>query len=433
MIDTSRPTNAQPQPELAATYDVIIMGGGPAGATVANLLASYGHDVLLLDRENFPRFHVGESLIPETYHTLERLGVVEALQESRFPKKFSVQFVTETGKESRPFYFDEYKDHASSQTWQVERGPFDRLLLESATSRGATAHTDAQVLDVLFDDTRAVGVRVKLGGAQPETREIGAQVVVDATGQTAFLMHRLGLKVADPRLRKGTVWTYYRGALRDPGRDEGATIILQTAGKKSWFWYIPLPDDIVSVGCTGDLDYLFSEKQRTSADVFEQELQRCPGMVRRTENAERVTDYFTTKDFSYSSERGAGDGWLLVGDAFSFIDPVYSSGVYLALRSGEFAADAVHEALSAQDTTGERLGSWQGDYRTGVEQFRKLVYAFYSPGFSFAEFLKKHPEYQSNVVDILIGDVFKPGVGDMFAYMPEVFQSSDGVAVDEMA
>ncbi|MDA1015735.1 MAG: NAD(P)/FAD-dependent oxidoreductase [Planctomycetota bacterium] len=426
MFQTKVATEFGPQPQLDEDYDVIVVGGGPAGSTAGALLAEYGHRVVILERSAFPRFHVGESLIPETYWSLKRLGLIEKLKQSEFPKKYSVQFVSDGHKESAPFYFDEYNPHECSQTWQVVRGDFDRMLLENAEEKGATVRSDAHVLEVNFDESRAAGVRVKLQSESDQpVVELRAKVVIDATGQTAFLSNRLGVKQADHRLRKGTVWSYFKGALRDPGKDEGATIILQTEGKKSWFWYIPLPDDIVSVGCTAGMGYLFGKDRGTAEDIFAAELARCPAMQRRLSPAKRCAEFFTTKDFSYSSSQGAGDGWVLIGDAYSFIDPVYSTGVFLAFKSGEFAADAVHNAIERRDFSAERLGAWQEQYCTGVELFRKLVYAFYAPDFSFGKFLKQHPQYRSNLVDMLIGDVFKPRVGEIFDEMGEVFPDTD--------
>lgn len=414
-------------PDIQDQYDVVVIGGGPAGASTAALVADYGYSVLLLERAQLPRFHVGESLIPETYWPLKRLGLIDRLKESAFPRKYSVQFVSDGIKESAPFYFDMYNDHESSITWQVERGPFDQMLMDRAQELGATVHTSAQVTDVVFEDDVAVGVRCRLlneDGGRTE-REIRSRIVVDATGQSAFISNRRGQRDPDPCLKKGTIWTYWKGAHRGPGKDAGATLIMQTEGKKSWFWYIPLPDDVVSIGCTGSMGYMFGKDNGDAQTVYERELARCPALQDRLVDAERCTDFFTTKDFSYYSREGAGNGWLLVGDAFGFIDPVYSSGVYLALKGGEFAADAIHDALQRNDLTAPRLGQWQPLYKQGIENFRKLVYAFYAEDFSFGTFLKEHPQYKSNMVDILVGDVFKPGVGDIFDAMGPLQPQSD--------
>lgn len=422
------------QPDLDSEYDVIVIGAGPAGSAVAALLAAQGRKTLVVDRAVFPRFHVGESLIPETYWQLKRLGLIEQLKESAFPKKFSVQFVTEEGTETMPFYFNKYKEHESSQTWQVVRAEFDQMLVDNAQNQGAVIHTGAQVLDLICEGEQVVGVKLKLNSQ--ESRDIRCKLVVDASGQTGFIANRLKLKVADPILKKGTVWAHFKNAHRDEGIDEGATLILQTEGKRSWFWYIPLPDNTVSIGCTGDMAYMFSKERGNSEEIFNQEVERCVGIKKRLADAHPVTEFMTTKDFSYHSTQPAGPGWMLAGDALGFIDPVYSSGVFLALKSGELVADTINDAFDSQDFSVERLSQWYPDYRNGVENFRKLVYAFYAPGFSFGTFLRQYPQFKMNLVDILIGDVFKPEVAEMFTVMqeeiPELATSDDPqVAIKE--
>ncbi|RLS58070.1 MAG: NAD(P)/FAD-dependent oxidoreductase [Planctomycetota bacterium] len=417
MIQIHYPPSREYAGPVQDRYDVIVIGAGPAGAATGTLLAEQGHSVLILERSTVPRFHIGESLIPETYWSLKRLGLIDQLKASAFPKKFSVQFFSEGMKPSKPFYFDEYNDHESSQTWQVERGDFDKMLVDNAVTKGATVRTEAHVMEVLFDGDQAVGVKVKFSTG--EVREIACRVVADASGQSSFLVHRLNLKTPDTRLKKASVWSYFQGARRDPGRDEGATLILQTEGKTSWFWYIPLRNDIVSVGCTGATSYMFS-KGVDPESVFQRELGRCPALQERLQGSTRYTEYFATKDYSYISRQAAGPGWVLVGDACGFIDPVYSSGVYLAMKSGEFVADAVDVALRSNDLSQQALGSWYPTYHQGVENFRKLVYAFYTPGFSFGEFFRQHPQYRSHMTDILIGAVFKPGVDEIFQVMGEV-------------
>ncbi|MFK7776874.1 MAG: NAD(P)/FAD-dependent oxidoreductase [Gimesia sp.] len=411
-------TNLNQQATLDSEYDVIVIGAGPAGTTVAALLAEQGRKVLVVDRARFPRFHVGESLIPETYWQLKRLGLIEQLKQTAFPKKFSVQFITEEGTETMPFYFNKYKEHESSQTWQVLRAEFDQMLVNNARNQGATIQTGTQVLDLLTEGEQVTGVKIKLNSQ--ETQDIRAKIVVDSSGQTGFISNRFKLKVADPHLKKGTVWAHFKNAQRDTGVDEGATLILQTESKRSWFWYIPLPDNVVSIGCTGDMSYMFSKERGNSEEIFYQEVERCIGIKRRLTEAQPVTEFMTTKDFSYHTTQPVGPGWMLAGDALGFIDPVYSSGVFLALKSGELIADAINDAFAAQDFSVDKLSQWYPGYRNGLENFRKLVYAFYAPGFSFGTFLREYPQFKMNLVDILIGDVFKPEVAEMFTVMQQI-------------
>ncbi|MEM7812749.1 MAG: tryptophan 7-halogenase [Planctomycetota bacterium] len=423
MIRTDVREDDRTQPDLEDRYDVIVLGGGPAGAAAAAITAEAGYSTLVLERAPAGRFHVGESLIPESYWSLERLGMLDKMRAHEFTEKRSVQFVNEHGRESAPFYFDDHKTSPSNITWQVERGEFDRLLQENAEENGAAVRTDAHVMDVLWDGDRAAGVKVRLGRDRADrvVREIESTVLIDATGQSAFIANRLGCREADPQLKNGTIWTYWRDAERSTEpRDEGCTVILSGAEKKTWFWYIPLGDGVTSVGCTGAMSYMFGKHRGTAEETYMSEVARCPGIQKRIAGAERVYDFYSTKDFSYYSTRGAGDGWVLVGDAFGFIDPVYSSGVFLALRGGVTGGEAVVQALAAGDTSGTRLGAWQPDYKAGIENFRKLVYAFYSPDFSLGEFVREHPQFRSGVTDVLIGDVFKPDLDPMFEAMGDL-------------
>ena len=410
--------------------DVIVIGGGPSGSACATLIAQQGFKVQLFERDHFPRFHIGESLIPQTYHVLKRLNMLEKMKGSHFVRKYSVQFVTEKGRLSEPFYFCDHKPHESSQTWQVRRSEFDHLLLNNAREHGVQVQEGVRVLEVLFEGTQAVGVRIKL--ADDSEQEVRAKVIVDASGQSSMINSRLGLREWDPVLRKAAVWTYWKGAQRDTGRDEGATIVLQTEGKKGWFWYIPLHDDIVSVGVVAAHDYLFEGRGTKDYEkIYFEEVARCPGLQPRIANATRCDIFRAQKEYSYRSRQAGGDGWVLVGDAFGFLDPLYSSGVLLALVSAQMAGDAVAEALRANDLSAARLNAWEPGYVAGMDRMRRLVCEFYD-GFSFGRFVKKHPHLKGFVTDVLIGDIFKDDVDVLWPLMDELRaeQQAAALAVD---
>jgi flavin-dependent dehydrogenase len=339
------------------------------------------------------------------------------MQQSHFVKKYSVQFVNSNGKLSAPFYFWDNKPHECSQTWQVARSEFDQLMLNHARENGVKVHEGVRVLDVLFDNNRAVGVTVKYEDGT--TRNVHARVVVDASGQNGLIMNRLNLRVWDPVLNKGAIWTYWEGAYRDTGRDEGATMVLQTVTKNGWFWYIPLHNNIVSVGVVAPFDYLFKGR-KDYAQTYNEEVDRCPAVKERVSSGKRVTGYFATKDYSYRSKQVAGNGWVLVGDAVGFLDPLYSSGVLLALKSGEFAADAIVEGLSKEDTSAEQLGKWGSVFMEGVDRMRRLVCEYYD-GFSFGNFVRKYPELRGTVTDILIGDLFTNKVDKVWEPMESLY------------
>jgi flavin-dependent dehydrogenase len=397
--------------------DVIVIGGGPAGSSASTLIAQKGYRVRLFEREKFPRFHIGESLIPDTFFVLKRLGMIPKMRSSRFIKKYSVQFVGESGRLSEPFYFHDNKPDESSQTWQVVRSEFDQLMLDNAREHGVQVEEGVRVLEILWDGTRAVGVRYQREDGSEGTCH--CDVVVDASGQSTMIQSHLKLRDWDPQLKKAAVWTYWEGAFRDTGKDEGATIVLQTKGKKGWFWYIPLHDNTISVGVVASYDYLFKNRESTDLEaIYNEEVERCPAVKQRIANAKRAAPFRAAKEYSYRSRQVAGDGWVLAGDALGFLDPLYSSGVLLALKSSSLAADAITEGLAKGDTSTAQLGHWGEDYFRGMDRMRRLVCEYYD-GLSFGRFVKRYPHLKGPLTDLLIGDLFKDELDEVFEKIDE--------------
>jgi flavin-dependent dehydrogenase len=384
------------------TYDVIVIGCGPAGAAASALLASKGRRVLVLEKEKFPRYHIGESLIPYTYFPLERIGLIEKMKSSHFTRKYSVQFISQDGRASHPFYFFNHLKHEAASTWQVLRSEFDQLLMDNAREKGAEILEEITVRETIQENGYVVGVRAVNKNREP--LEFRAPLTLDATGRDAFTVTRQGWKVRDPYLNKIAIWTYYRGAMRDPGVDEGATTVAYVPDK-GWFWYIPLAGDVVSVGIVAEKDYLYNGS-RDLAEIFHREVKVNKWIEQHLAVGRQFGPYRVTGEYSYRSRHCAANGLVLIGDAFAFLDPVFSSGVFVALRSGEMAADAVDEALSEGNYSAARFQNYGAEICRGIEAMRRLVYSFYDHAFSFGAFVKKYPHLNGDLTDCLIGNLF---------------------------
>ncbi len=387
---------------ITAELDVLIIGAGPAGSAAATVLAEKGSRVLILEREKFPRYHVGESLLPFTFEPLQRLGMIEKMRASHFIKKYSVQLVSPSGRASQPFYFfDRYDRNSVAQTWQVLRSEFDLMLLNNAREKGARVLEEMKVTQLLKADGRVIGARAQAKDGSVQDHH--AKITLDCSGKESFAATRNGWRIPDPYLNKVAVWTYYEGAQRDPGIDEGATTVAYVPDK-GWFWYIPQHDNRISVGVVAEGKYLSRGGIKSPEAMFQREVgeEFVDQALIHLAVGKQTGPYYLTSEFSYHTDHCATEGLLLAGDAFCFLDPVFSSGVMFALRSGVSAADAIDDGLRAGDLSPGRFIRYGQSLRTGVENMRKLVYAFYDHNFSFRTLTNKYPEAASGLVTRIV-------------------------------
>jgi len=398
-------------------YDAIVVGAGPAGSTTGALLAEKGRDVLIVEKEKFPRYHVGESLMPFCYFPLERLGLVDQLMDSGNPRKYCVQFVREDGLLSQPFYFFQHFDHPSSTTWQVWREEFDQMILDKARENGASVLEQTKANRLIKDGDRVTGI--KATSTEFGDLELTAPIVIDASGRDCFAAHKENWMVRDPELKKVALWTYYKGAKRDPGLDEGATTVAYLPGK-GWFWYIPLSGDMVSVGIVAEREYLFNGSTKDHAEIFQREVQNNQWIKEHLSEGEQVGQYRITGEYSYRNQYCSMDGLVLAGDALGFLDPVFSSGVFLALKSGAMLADEVDVALSKGTVTAQSFDTYGKKMQASIETMRKIVYAFYDPEFSFGDLVKRGEHLRGALTDCLIGNVDDHDFKELFESMSDL-------------
>jgi flavin-dependent dehydrogenase len=318
-------------------YDVAIIGGGPAGSTAACLLAKAGRRVVVLEREKFPRFHIGESLLPYSMPVFDRLGVRAELDRTCQPKT-GAELLTACGSRRIVFQFRDGYHLAHHRSYQAERSSFDKLLLDNAARNGAEVREETSVAGADFD---AEGVTVRLGGdGAPSIR---ARYLIDASGRNTVVGQQQGLKKSYPHLNKFSVFAHYENVHREPGEHCGKLTRMVRA-KDRWFWVIPLSETKTSIGMVTDTA-TFKQWRMTPEEALEASFREQPHFAEILADAKRVTPVYSTGDYSYRNTSFAGPRWLMAGDAAGFIDPVFSTGVFLAIASAEKAADAIHVAL----------------------------------------------------------------------------------------
>jgi flavin-dependent dehydrogenase len=358
-------------------FDVAVAGGGPAGSATAIALAQRGRSVVLFERQRFPRFHIGESLLATANERFAELGMTDAILAADFPKKWGARLATFDGKTRRLVEFASGREVRSPQTWQVGRGRFDAMLLERARAAGAIVREATRVSDVEFDAGGVTLVATPEQGA-PETLRVGA--LVDATGRDGLLGKRYGLREDEPLLANVAIFAHYSGVPR-PDEGRNCDIRLVACQHAGWFWLIPIDHDLTSVGVVLPRALYMQLEKGSPEEMLDRAIADAPAVAADMANARREWPVRVERDFSYASKQYAGDRWLLAGDAGSFLDPVFSTGVSIALESGIEAAEALDRAFARGDLSRRVFRGFERVQRRRFESFRRFVLGFYTPWF----------------------------------------------------
>jgi flavin-dependent dehydrogenase len=369
--------------------EVIVVGGGPAGSAAAAWLAREGHSVQLLERDRFPRFHIGESLLASVNDVVAAIGAEEVVRAAGFPKKWGATFMRADGSSERYADFAIAPGVPSPQTWQVPRATFDDLLLRHAASSGVMVREAHRVHDAWFDDQ---GVTVRVQDADRGVpHSVRARALIDATGRGGLLSRKFNLRVDEPRLANVAVFSHYAGVPRQEGRRAG-DIRIVARGDLGWFWLIPISDQLTSVGVVLPRSAFQALPTLAPADLFTSMIADTPVVSRLLVSARREWPVRIERDFSFSSRAYAGDRWVLVGDAGSFLDPVFSTGVAIALESGLEGAQAVAAGLRTGCLSARQFSRFARRQRRRYLAFRRFVFAFYTPEFRDLFFNADPPE-----------------------------------------
>ncbi|MEZ4298468.1 MAG: NAD(P)/FAD-dependent oxidoreductase [Polyangiaceae bacterium] len=392
--------------------DVLVLGGGPGGSTLASCLAMRNRHAIVLERERFPRFHIGESLLPCSCEVFQKIGVQDVL-EARFLRKYGARFLCSTTRRTASYTFAEAFNTRFDHAYQVTRADFDHLMLQHAEGLGTDVRERWEAVEVMFEGDRAVGVKARDLANPDEIVELRSRVVVDATGRDTLLASRSRRKAKIARLDKTAFFTHYRNTFREEGAREGNIQII--VWEHGWFWLIPFRGDVSSVGAVASAEWI-REQRRTGAkepgDFFERAVAGSSWATEFLAGAERLRAVSSMADFSYRIDQLAGDGWLFVGDAAGFLDPLFSTGAHLAVKSADLAAAAIDEAIARGDTSRRAFAGYETAVRYAVDLFLGVVQAFYKGEFRETLFEANQRQTLRRIItSVLSGDVFHIGAG----------------------
>ena len=388
---------------MSHDFDAIIAGGGPAGSTTASYLRMRGRRPLVLERERFPRFHLGESLLPFGNDLYRELGVAAEI-DGRYIHKPGARFIHEESGATYTYYFKNDIAGGRPHAYQVPRADFDKLLLDNARRLGAEVREECEVVSLRVEDE---GVRVEARGADGVVFEVTAPVFVDATGRDAMLARQLDLKVADEEITTNVAcFTHFKNARRQPGSDEGNFTLIMFDG--GWWWFIPFAGDVTSIGVVFEKKYTLARRGLSPQELFEGAVAEQKHIKAILDGAERVRPIDTTGNWSYRCKRYAGDRYVIVGDSAAFIDPLFSTGVLMAMTGGKFAAEAIDGALAAGDFRSAAFDEYQRKTIAGADLFKRLVHEFY--GENLRRMLvasEQNAGLRSVITSMLAGDVYQ--------------------------
>ena len=386
--------------KMEKIYDAIVIGGGPGGSTASTFLARAGKKVLVLEKERFPRFHIGESLLPYSQRIFREMGVLPELEAAGFPKKFGAQFHLGTGAKSLNLKFSNGCFTKEPMTFQVERAKFDDILLKHARKSGAQVREGWTVTKFSSDSG---GVTVAAKDESGATETFRGAFLIDASGRGNFTGNLEGLRVIHPKLKKLALFGHFENVALDAGEKGGDTVIFRLANK--WFWIIPISATKTSVGCVMD-QAEFSRTKQSPEEIFNGIVQSSAPLRDRMKNARLAGQFYTTGDFSYENRRLVGQRLLRVGDAAGFLDPIFSTGVYLAMYSAKLASRVVLESLAAGNDGARRMRCYEKKVSRAMNFYWEMVEGFYTTPFMEA-LLEPTEKYQllSAVTAVLAGEL----------------------------